>query len=248
MKIALVVICYNERMIMPWVVDYWKLYADKVIVYDNGSNVGSIEYLQQFGDWIDIRHFSTKGQDNGKIRDIKNKVWKELKDDYDWLVISDFDEMIYCPEGLKNALQRYSEASVGLIYPQWYVLSSDEIPVYDGKLFHQIRPMWTFQPKEAKPLIFCPKYFKEMNFSAGQHKCNPIANVPCKTIHAPDIYCLHTEGRLSQKYWMDKMHWRAERRSQNDRNNGYGIHYGKPDEKLIQNWNEIKQNAVKLEI
>ena len=35
-------LCYNEIRILPFVIDYWETYADRVIVYDNGSTDGSV--------------------------------------------------------------------------------------------------------------------------------------------------------------------------------------------------------------
>ena len=45
MKIAVFTICYNEMYIAPFVVDYWKKYADHVYVLDDSSNDGTFEYL-----------------------------------------------------------------------------------------------------------------------------------------------------------------------------------------------------------
>ena len=231
--------------ILPFVVDYWKLFADKVIVYDNYSTDKSVEYLQQFGDWIEVRHFETRGQDNAAIRDIKNKVWKD--DDADWIVISDLDECLFAKDGIKNVLEAYDKGGIGLIYPSWYVLVSDEKPVYDGRLLHEIRPNWYHNQNEAKPLIFKPKYFEEMNFSAGQHKCSPTYKERCSTLKGGAIYCLHTEGRLSPEYYLAKCHMRATRRSPSDIKYHFGTHYGKSDSQIMSQWNKFKSGAETLD-
>ena len=45
-KIHVYVVCWNEIDIAPFVVDYWKQYAQKVVVFDNGSTDGTIDYLK----------------------------------------------------------------------------------------------------------------------------------------------------------------------------------------------------------
>lgn len=95
-KLYAYVVCWNEIDIAPFVVDYWKQYAEKVIVYDNGSTDGTIEYLKNY-QWIEIRHFETTGLDDTANMNIKNNCWKESKNIADFVVVSDFDECLYSP-------------------------------------------------------------------------------------------------------------------------------------------------------
>ena len=44
-RIHVYVVCWNEMDILPFCVDYWKRYAEKVVVYDNGSTDGSLEFM-----------------------------------------------------------------------------------------------------------------------------------------------------------------------------------------------------------
>lgn len=74
-------LCYNEIMILPYMVDYWSKIARKVIVYDDNSTDGSVQYLKSF-DWIEVREFpiETNGTFNDWINiEIKNNCWKEQK-------------------------------------------------------------------------------------------------------------------------------------------------------------------------
>ena len=87
--------CWNEMEILPFAVQYWKRFADKVFVYDNGSDDGSVEYLSKF-DFIEVQHYDTRNELNDYVlRDMKNSVWKKSREEADFAVVCDLDECLY---------------------------------------------------------------------------------------------------------------------------------------------------------
>jgi len=246
MRIALITLCYNEMEILPWAVDYWKEFADKVVVYDNESTDGSIEFLRQFP-WVDLKTYHTEGMNDLVVTAIKNNAWKQYAD-YDWIVVCDMDEMLYAKDGVRNVLESYNASSAGIIYPQWYALVSDNVPLYNGELLHRIRPLWCPLPNEAKPLIINPRLVEDTNFSAGQHYCSPIYKGEGKEVRDGSIVCLHTEKRLSPEYYIAKMKECQARRSDINLKMGYGYHYNRPVEMMVEELERYKNNAVRLEI
>ena len=98
-KICLYTLCYNELPILPFAIEYWKRFVDKVILYDNGSTDGSVQFLQNhYSDFVEVRSFTYK--DNNKIDDYelkwyKNNWWKEAKGKYDYVIMCDLDEFFY---------------------------------------------------------------------------------------------------------------------------------------------------------
>jgi len=76
--------CYNNAIILPFIIDYWKQYASKVIVYDNYSTDDSVSILSQYN-WIEIRHYNSNDTyDPNLIQSMKNSIYKEAigKADY----------------------------------------------------------------------------------------------------------------------------------------------------------------------
>lgn len=57
-KILIYTFSYNNIAILPFIIEYWKLYATKVIVYDNYSTDGTDIYLSQY-DWITIQKYNS---------------------------------------------------------------------------------------------------------------------------------------------------------------------------------------------
>lgn len=231
--------------ILPWSVDYWKEFADKVTVWDNGSTDGSIEYLRQFP-FVTVRHYRTEGMNDTVVQMLKNRCWKGS--DADWVVMADMDEMLYAKEGVRNALQSLQEDGVGIVYPQWYSMVSDSVPEYNGELLHRIRPLWTPKPQEAKPLIFRPSLVKEMNFTVGQHSCSPIYNAECKVSKDSGICCFHTERRLSPQYYIEKTRQCQERRSEENLRCGYGFQYALSERDMLQMLERDREKAIRIEL
>ena len=119
-KIYAYVVCWNEMDNIPFVVDYWKRFAERVIVYDNGSDDGSVEYLSQYP-WIEVRQFKTNGFDDTANMNIKNSCWKESIGIADFVVVSDLDECLYSPV-LESELDYMKANDITICGPRQYAL------------------------------------------------------------------------------------------------------------------------------
>ena len=119
-KIHAYVVCWNEMDNIPFVVDYWKRFAERVIVYDNGSDDGSVEYLSQYP-WIEVRQFKTNGFDDTANMNIKNSCWKESIGIADFVVVSDLDECLYSPV-LESELDYTKANDITICGPRQYAL------------------------------------------------------------------------------------------------------------------------------
>lgn len=128
MKIYLYTLCWNEMDILPFVIDYWKhLGITKAIVYDNGSTDGSVEFLSKY-DWIEVRHFETKGMNDNKQKDIKNNCWKETKGkDIDFVIVCDMDEIIFS-DNLNEILETMKKDNYNAMITPIYGICEDFKP------------------------------------------------------------------------------------------------------------------------
>ena len=119
-KIHVYVVCWNEMDNIPFGVDYWKRFAERVIVYDNGSDDGSVEYLSQYP-WIEVRQFKTNGFDDTANINIKNSCWKESIGIADFVVVSDLDECLYSPV-LESEFDYMKANDITICGPRQYAL------------------------------------------------------------------------------------------------------------------------------
>ena len=240
MKIEVFTLCWNEMAILPFVLDYWRRFASRVTVYDNGSTDGSVEWLREnAADLVTVVPFDTGGHKNNTIHmNMKNDYWKQARGRADLVVVCDMDEILIPADG---ALKRMLDNGATVCRPVWIDLVSDKMPKHkDGKYLHWMRKKGIVNPG-SKAVLFNPNKIEEMNYGPGAHICNPVGEV--KLYGGKDIVLLHVNNALSLDYRLDRYHAQCERRSQQDKNLGYGIHYTKTDDEIRAEWKHKKKES-----
>lgn len=250
MKIHLYTLCWNEMDILPFVIDYWKLLPiEKAVVYDNGSTDGSIEYLQQY-DWIEVRHFETKGQNDLVQRDIKSNAWKESKGKADFVIVCDMDEMLYS-KNINEVLQQMKDGGYNVLGNPWYALCYDERPEYDpNKLLHQQghkfykqhinhHPRWGHL---GKFMLFDPNLITDMGYSVGCHIANPQPYL--KLFETDKVFALHINKGLSEDYFVQRRKKMANNLSVVNKRSGMCFEYWKAEEESRNEYRKYQEQSV----
>lgn len=213
MNIVVYTFCYNEMPILPFVVQYWKLFATKVVVYDNESTDGSQAFLKSIP-FIELRSYNTNRQlDDFKLQELKNSVWKESRGYADFVVVCDLDECIWS-KNMDLALQRLHQARVAAISPYMCNLISHDFPKCQSSLVHQVVDHYydDYWPSNDGPgrglkrkmLVFDPSRVVETNYKVGCYESTPAIEDGYSLAETNDILCMHLHdvglARKIQRY------------------------------------------------
>ena len=225
--------------LLPYAVDYWKKFADKVFVYDNGSNDGSVEYLKQFEPWIKVEHFESGGLDAETNSEIKGNKWMDMRNDFDFFVVCDLDEFHYCRDwnGQLDAM-RANGCSLGAC--QWWMPTLPCMPArnrVEGHLLHEVYPFAMKANGNKVTVIDCKK-LKEPRFTPGNHSQNAtdLDGKRSKKFTFPDMYVLHIERGFGIDYRIKRAHEMRDRRSERQVKKNRGIHYLYSDEEYVKEY------------
>ena len=223
----------------PFAIQYWNRFASKVIIYDNGSSDGSIEYFSQFP-FIEIRHFVTDGLNDVVHRNIKNVCWKESSGSADFVVVCDFDEFLYSPN-IFGELSYMRENGMTICKPREYCMVSDKFPEYGSE--HLSHENLRGYPGASKCILFDPNKIIDMNYSYGCHSCSPTGEV--KYYDGNSIFMLH-HCDMTEDFVINKNKSRREHFSSDNMRMGLGTFYFKSDEQAIKDFRYKLNNSESM--
>ena len=232
-------LCWNEEKILPFVMNYYSAFCEKMIITDNESDDNSLSIISSYPT-ATVRTFSS----NGEIRDdmyleIKNNVWKESRGKADWVIICDTDEILYHPNLLEK-LDELKQKGYSIIKPYGFDMYSDVFPqknlleIKNGvKDFRHLR----------KCIIFNPNMIDEINFKAGCHKCYPKGRV--KYYSSTDFKLLHYKN-LGLDYLIGRYELLRKRLSWFNIEHKLGKHYLFDNEYIKSRFQENKMKAINV--
>jgi hypothetical protein len=236
--------CWNEEILLPHFFRYYS-FADKIFIYDNGSNDNS-KMLIEAEPKAERLTFDTSGGTNSEVQiQLKNNVWKKSKGIADFVIVIDTDEFIYHSD-LFTALHEMKACGATILKPRGYQMIGDETPDADQVLTECItRGARSYQ--FDKCVLFDPNAITEVNYTTGAHNCEPEGNVVYH--RTPGWKLLHYKY-LSFEYVHQRHHVLGKRRSELDRSMGYGQHYVKSEgelRKLMSSFQTRAETVVKRE-
>ena len=241
MKITLYTFCYNEEEMLPFFLNHYSKMVDKIVVYNNESTDNSIKILENYKDsLIEIRDWNTENHyAEESLIHLKNNCWKDdIESDY--IIVADIDEIIYHPK-FKEFLR--NNRTVDCFKPMGYDMVSDNVPNDYSKEIYEIVKTGVFNEMYSKVALFKRKHVVESNYTPGAHMASFIGKQPLKTyISKGDLKLFHYKC-LSYEYVVKKHKNYSERRSEFSKKHGLGFHYDFGPEKILEEFNKIKNSS-----
>lgn len=193
MKIWVYALCWNEMRILPFMVDWWKTFADHAVVYDNGSSDGSVEFLRCQAPFVEVRAFGNGKELNDRVnKEVLNSCWKEHKSgDADFVWCCDMDEIPYVPDGssFREWCERMESRGETIAKPTGIQMVSTKFPSHEeGHLIIEQVTRGAIDRSFSKCCLFSPGEIKDINYHEGHHICKPTGNVRWST---EPLFLLH---------------------------------------------------------
>jgi len=211
-------ICWNEEKILPYVLNYYSPFCEKMVIIDNESDDNSPGIIKSYSN-AEVRSYSS----NGEIRDdiyieIKNNIWKESRGKADWVIVCDTDEILYHPQ-LLSKLDELKAKGISIIRPHGFDMYSENYP--QNSLL-EITNGIKDNRHLGKCIIFNPNLIEEINYKTGCHKCYPTGQI--KFYKKDDMKLLHYKC-LELEFLINRFEILRERLSIYNIENKFGKHY-----------------------
>lgn len=232
--IDIYLLCFNEENFLQFAIDHYKnMFPNgNIIFYDNMSTDNSEKIILNNG--CQIRKFDTNNSFNDQVHmDIKNNCWKESSQN-EWVLTADLDELVHVTE---EDLKKENLNSSSILSFEGYTLVGGRTGYDFLNLKKGIR-----DGGHDKKHIFNRKLIKEMNYGAGAHAANPIGNVK----YSIDKYKVIHYKWISLEAVMNRHNFYAQRMSQTNKKNGWGIQYFWTNEKLTEVYESLLPNLIEV--
>jgi len=239
-KIHLYTICWNEIDMLPHFFKYYDKIVDRYVVFDDGSNDGSIELLKKHPK-VEIRKLERKGNDSYILaaQNIHENCWKESINKADWVIITAIDEFLHRPF-LYWYLLWCKMKKTTAIPALGYQMISNNCPKSNKLIFKQIKSGCAFS-KMNKLSIFNPNKITATNQKPGRHMATPQGEVTypkrdtLKNLHFKYI---NFETTFKRNCELNK------KLGNTDKENQWGHQYAWQKNELQEQWNHFMSLSV----
>jgi hypothetical protein len=225
---------------LPFMLDYYDQFVDKIYIYDNYSTDNSKKILAEQSKVKVIKFETSNSFDDLTHNDIKNNCWKKSRGKADYVIVCDVDEFLYHPQ-LNNFLIQSFKERISFFTPLGYNMYSPYFPEYQSeKLIIDNVKSGIFDIDFSKSIIFDPHRIVEINYTAGAHFCCPWGIV--RTKEDEKLKLLHYKN-LGVEYVLSRYNLYRKRLSESNIENEYGTHYLHEDEIITTGINNKIQNS-----
>ena len=221
MKIHSHILAWNEEKILPYTLDYYSTFCEKIFIYDNMSDDNSDEIYKRYPKVEVIKWDSNNEINEINYIKLKTESYKERSrnQNVDWVIVCDCDEFLYHPN-LIDLLVDYKNSGITVPKVCGHDMVSENYPEYDGKLLIDKVKVGSerYQPM-CKNIIFNPEL--DVNYGIGAHSFNCDNAVFSETEELKLLHYKFLGKDYVKKLYID----RAKRLSSFNKENKFGEHY-----------------------
>lgn len=239
MKIHAYIIAWNEEKILPYTLDHYSEFCEKIYVYDNMSTDGSDEIYKKY-DKVKVVKWDTpdKKYNDVTLAEMKSNVYKQSRGKADWVIMCDCDEYLY-HTNLITQLEVYKEAGITMPKIDGHDMCCETFPVYDGEpLTDKVKiGSETYAPM-CKNIIFNPEL--DIKYMPGAHS-NQCPNAVFSD--SAELKLLHYKF-LGKDYVLERYGNLAEQLSDFNLKTGLSGHWTRPPMDYMDKMLEEQINII----
>ncbi len=243
MKVHVYTVAWNEESILPHFLRYYARFAERITVYDNGSDDRTREIVAAHPR-AELRSHDTGGAlHDGMKAELLSTCYREVRGAADWVVCVDCDEFLFHPR-LEQVLARYLAEGVTLPRIRGYSMVTDD-PVPDPGSFRGLLSdryvLGAPNPNFDKRCVFSPDV--DIHFDVGQHHCRPEG--PVVESAESELKLLHYK-HFCVDYVFRRYRQLRPRLSSFNRQNRLGFHYEESRRRIARSHARYKRDAVNV--
>jgi hypothetical protein len=230
--IDIYLLCFNEEKFLQFAIDHYRKYmpSANIVFYDNMSTDNSEKIILDNG--CQIRKFDTNNTFNDKVHmDLKNNCWKEPSNN-DWVLTADLDELVCVTE---DQLKEELVHGTSLFSMEGFTLVGDRTGYDLNVLKRGIR-----DGGHDKKHIFNRRLISDICYEVGAHKAHPKGTI----IPSKNTYKVIHYKWISLEAVMNRHNFYAQRMSQINKNNKWGIQYYWTNERLTEVYESLLPNLI----
>ena len=229
---------------LPFLFRHYDSWVDQYVVYDDSSTDGTLDILNAHPR-VEVRQFIRSNPDSLDLskQTLFNEMWKESRDQANWVILIDVDEHLHVPNiSMLEYMQTCTDQGVTIIPALGYQMVSDEFP-HANELLSETRTKGAPFKWMSKTCLINPDAVEEFNSSIGNHWCWPFGRLK---LPARDELVLSHYKVMGIDHTYKRYQYMKSKMGAQDIANGWGEHYSWTLEQLRTEWERYKKNAVDL--
>ena len=237
MNVNIFLLCYNESIMIPHTINYYKsrLPNCTITIYDNKSIDDSVIIAKKLG--CTVHTFDTNNINNVLIkRDLANSCWKTIKKG--WVIMADMDEWL---DITYNDLINECRLGTTILTVQGYNMIGESTNINLDDIDLTNINKYVLHNPESKNICFLRPHIANMNYSVGSHVCNPLGIVKYST----KVYINKHMAYLGLPYIINKITERY-KRSKEMQKQKLSIHYTDDVNKITNKYNNMLNESKLL--
>jgi len=258
MNIEAYIVCWNEEEILPFTLDHYSQFCDRIVLLDNASDDKSLEIASQYNkvqveQWcVDPSLLSEEEKsvsgiapvyDERMLNFVKENCFKKYGKGADWVIIADCDEFYYHPN-MRGLLEGYMLSGINYPTVMGFEMISEDFPEHDGELLvDKVRTGMRCEGMD-KRLIFDPRVGYGSKLCYGAHGLYAREDL-MKESEKDDIKLLHYKD-LSVDYKVRRRKQLLSRRSEWTAEQGLCDHWTQSEEDITSSFEKDLTEAKEV--